>query len=234
MKCLRWLWVGMMTGVLLVAVSGVTWAEDTGEAVVSDVSEAVEVEEALLTEAVDEGGAPEVSGAHRVGGLLRRAFSALQENRLRDAELAFREAIRLDPHNKQAQFGLGTLYIKAGYLREAVDIMEPLVQENPNDYLIVNNLAWLYATAADLSVRNGRRAVELAQSALLLEPQDYHVWSTLSEAHFISGSYEKALRAAQEAERLCRELGNDEGLLQEYQQQVEKARRAAVAFSILE
>lgn len=180
------------------------------------------------------GQAPEEGHEGAPGKIVEKAYTAMQANKLQEAEVLFSEAIRLNPHSKQARFGLGTLYIKSGHYHAAVEIMEPLVTEFPNDYLIMNNLAWLYASSSDLSIRNGARAKELAQQALLVQPQDYHVWSTLSEAHFVSGDYDKALRAAQEAERLSREAKAPPERIEEYVQQVKKARRAATAFSILE
>jgi tetratricopeptide (TPR) repeat protein len=152
-----------------------------------------------------------------------------------EAEYAFRQALVIDPKDRSARFGLGTTYIQMQRYREALGILEPMTEEFPADYTLKNNVAWLYATAADHSVRNGEKAVALAQDALFARPYDYHVWSTLAEAHYVSGDYEKALRAAEEALKLARQDSHTaKHDLQEYERQVAKCRKAAAAMSLIE
>ena len=138
------------------------------------------------------------------------------------------------PNNRRGRFGLSTTLIQTNKYREALAILEAMVKEYPNDYVLKNNIAWVYATARDLSIRNGPRAIQLAQDALLLSPLDCHVWSTLAEAYFISGRYDKALRDAEQALRLGRETNADAKLIEQYQIQVERCRKAAESSSILE
>jgi len=166
--------------------------------------------------------------------ILQGAYQAFQLERFDRAEALFQQALTLDPANRRARFGLGTLYIKVNLYREAVRYLEPLMEDFPDDYSIKNNLAWIYATATDAAFRDSSRAIELAQSAVLIEPRDFHVWSTLSEAHFLAGNYARALRAAQEAERLSRQLGASPEQIQIYTRQVQRSRQAAQALSILE
>lgn len=109
-----------------------------------------------------------------------------------------------------------------------------MLKDSPNDYVLKNNIAWIYATAHDLSMRNGKRSIELAQEALLLNPTDCHVWSTLAEAYFISGRYDKALNRAEKALEISRETNADAKLVEQYQVQVERCRKAAESMSILE
>jgi len=75
--------------------------------------------------------------------------------------------------------------------RPALDILEAMTAEFTNDYSLKNNIAWLYATAKDHSIRNSSRAVAYAQEALLINPLDYHIWSTLSEAYYVGTQYDK-------------------------------------------
>jgi Flp pilus assembly protein TadD len=147
---------------------------------------------------------------------------------------AFRRALRLDPKNKRAMFGLGTALIALQEYAEAQRVLAEAMAAYPRDYYIRNNLAWLYATSGDVRLRDGRKAVALAQEALLMAPQDYHVWSTLAEAYYISGKYEQAVRAAGEAHRLARAQGVDEAVAREYTRQLEKCRQAVQAMTILE
>ena len=162
------------------------------------------------------------------------AFMALEQSKPNVAIGIFTKLLQKDPANRRARFGLSTALIQAEKYKEALAILEDMVKEVPRDYVTKNNLAWIYATANDLSVRDGKRAVQLAQEALLLNPTDCHVWSTLSEAYFICGRYDKAMRDAEHALRLGQDTNADAKLLEQYQLQVERCRKAAESMAILE
>ncbi|MCF7849288.1 MAG: hypothetical protein K9M45_10580, partial [Kiritimatiellales bacterium] len=70
--------------------------------------------------------------------------------------------------------------------------------------------------------------VTFAQEALLLAPNDYHVWSTLAEAYYVSGEYKKAYRAIQQMASLAATYGKNLGQheVEEYNSQIRKCRRA--------
>ncbi len=108
---------------------------------------------------------------------------------------AYERILELDPAQPQARHIVAHIYISAKQYQKAEIMLLELIKINPEDFKLLNNLAWLYATAEDLSIRNGAKAVEYAQEAMVLAPNDYHVWSTLSEAYYVSGNYEKAYRA---------------------------------------
>ena len=63
---------------------------------------------------------------------------------------------------------------------------------------MLNNLAWLYATAEDEILRNPDKALSLAQRAAALDSSP-HVLDTLAEAYYVNGAYAKAVEAAQRA-----------------------------------
>ena len=63
---------------------------------------------------------------------------------------------------------------------------------------------------------------------------DFHLWSTLSEGYYISGKYDKALRAAEVALKLGIDSPTGADSVEEYRRQVEKNRKAAQAMSVLE
>ena len=162
------------------------------------------------------------------------AFKAIEQGKPDVAASLFTKVLERDPANRRGRFGLSTALIQSDKYKEALAILEAMLKETPNDYVLKNNTAWVYATARDLSMRNGRRAVQLAQEALLINPLDCHVWSTLAEAYFISGRYDKALRNAEQALRVGRETNADAKLLDQYQLQVDRCRKAAESMSILE
>lgn len=128
--------------------------------------------------------------------------------------------IEKHPQNPNLYKVLGDLYYETGNLsgvQQAYEASLKLSPENPN---VLNNLAWLYATAEDPHFRNPVRALDLAKAAagLLEEP---HILDTLAECYFVNGQYAKALETAQHALRLARENRTY------YQEQVEKFRKEA-------
>lgn len=146
----------------------------------------------------------------------------------------FEAALRIDPDNRRALFGLGTSYIATEDFDRATNVLERSIQLAPNDYFALNNLAWLLATARDIRYRDGRRAVRLAREALMIAPLDCHVWSTLAESYYVGGEYDKARRAAEEALRLARQMNIPPSQQQEYAAQARRCRAAEEAMNILE
>lgn len=161
-------------------------------------------------------------------------YAELRSQNPKAAASAFERALQIHPQDRRARFGLGTTYISLKEYAKARDLLEGLAKEFPDDYAVKNNLAWLYATSADVSVRDGEKAVKYAQEVVIAAPRDFHVWSTLAEAYFIVEKYEEALRAANEALRLVRMNTRDPAVLKDYERQVAKCRLAIQAFSILE
>lgn len=165
---------------------------------------------------------------------LEQGYKALDQGELNKAMNGFERVLIDDPENRRARFGLGTVYIRMEMYRSAVKILEPMTKEFPEDFSLKNNVAWLYATSGDHSIRNGPKAVNMAQDALLLAPRDYHVWNTLSEAYYICGEYEKARRSAEEALRLGQELRASAKNMRTYSKQVQKCLKASEVMSLLE
>ncbi len=166
--------------------------------------------------------------------LVDEGFAALHMGDTTRALGLFKQALALQPDSKSARLGRGTALIRLLRHQEAIDVLAPMLDEFPGDYFLRNNLAWLYATSDLPAIRNGDKAVALAQDALLLAPDDYHVWSTLSEAYFVSTRYEKAVRAAREALRLGREKKATAENIDTYKKQIEKSEKARRAMSILD
>lgn len=166
--------------------------------------------------------------------LVSDGFGLISEGEPSKSLSLFEQALALDPDSRKAQFGLGTAFIKLQRDADAVKLLEDLAATYPRDFTVKNNLAWLYATSADAAVRDGDRAVVLAQEALLLSKNDFHVWSTLAEAHYAAAQYDRAQRAAEEALRIALTRRLDAQRIDEYREQVKRCGRAARALSIVD
>ena len=188
----------------------------------------------MATNAVSASNVVESAATDEINKQLDKAYQRMDFGSIQEAMGMFNEILQKDPVNKRARFGIGTAYIQLQKYKEALAVLEPMVKEFPTDYFLMNNIAWLYATAKDVTIRNGAKAVRYAQEALLIAPTDYHVWSTLSEGYYISGRYDKALRAAEEALKLSTASSTGAQESEEYQRQVNKNRKAVQAMTVLE
>lgn len=164
----------------------------------------------------------------RIDLLLNVGSVYMEEQDYTSAISAFKRVLELDPENQQARYILTYAYINTAQVKEAVELLNQLIEDYPDDFQLKNNLAWLYATTPDPAFRDGRKAIKLAQQAMVLAPYDHHIWSTLSEAYYVSGDYEKAFRAIKQMAALASQSGN--GITQEmvdnYNEQLRKCRRA--------
>ncbi len=158
----------------------------------------------------------------------------LERGRPREALAAFGIARTYNPQSRYARFGEATIYLFLKKYARGVEILEELAAEYPGEYAIINNIAWVYATAEDFSVRDSAKSIAYAQDALLLAPDNYHIWSTLAEAYYVAGQYDKSVRAAEEAIRQGVLSKAQPAEIQGYERQLARGKRAADAMSLVE
>ena len=117
----------------------------------------------------------------------------LADKQPREAIRRFSRALEIDPGLFSARRGRSDAEISVGDHTAAIVDLEKAVEAEPDDESVLNNLAWLLATSPDDSIRNGKRAVELATRACeLSEWKKPHIVSTLAAAHAESGDFEQA------------------------------------------
>ena len=164
----------------------------------------------------------------RIKFLLEVAKAYTAEGDAASAIDAYERILKIDPKHNQTRYESSHIYILVKEYQKAETLLLSLLEERPDDFSIANNLAWVYATADDLNVRDGQKALKYAQEALLLSPNDHHVWSTLSEAHYILGDYEKAYRAVEQMSRLAIRYGQNisKESVMSYNAQIKKCKRA--------
>ena len=161
-------------------------------------------------------------------------IDAMGKEGLEKAFLEIETMLEKYPDSVRLLTAKSVLLIRLRRHEEAIALLEDLHARNPDSVAVMNNLAWVYATADDSALRNGRRAVVLGRRALLNAPMSYHIWSTIAEGHYISGDFEKGLKASREAMRIATEMKADPDNLLEYRNQIRKCAQALVAFSLVE
>ena len=121
----------------------------------------------------------------------------------------YRKFLEIEPENVEARNTLGTALIQQGRLREAIDQWQEALAIQPENGNAASNLAWVFATCPEDSIRDGTRAVELAEKALRISggkiPMIYKV---LAAAYAESGRFADAIETAQRGAELATSQGN--------------------------
>ena len=121
------------------------------------------------------------------------------------AEQHLREALRLYPEYAEARYNLGVLLIHLGEHPEAAKHLGGVIQAKPKHVTALNNLAWIYATHPQDSLRDAAEAVRLAERACeLTERKVPGCLDTLAAAYAEAGRFDDAVGTAKEAIQLAK------------------------------
>lgn len=146
---------------------------------------------------------PDLADAHYNLGYL-----ALRDDRVPAALEHLREAVRLRPGHVSSRSSLALALMKGGAAAEAVREYEAALQTDPRLLSALNNLAWIRATAPEAALRDGARALELAERAMGVSGgRDASVLKTLAAAQAESGRFDEALRSARQAQDIAQKQG---------------------------
>jgi tetratricopeptide (TPR) repeat protein len=81
--------------------------------------------------------------------------------------------------------------------------------KEPDNVQVLNETAWVLATAPETSLRNGSEAVSLAEHAVqLTSAREPVVLGTLAAAYAETGRYDQAIETGQRAADLAARQGN--------------------------
>ena len=137
------------------------------------------------------------------------AKALLQKGRLAEAMVHYRKFLEIEPQNVEAHNILGTALIQQGHVRQAIELWEDALAIQPENGNAANNLAWVFATCPEDPIRDGRRAVELAEKAFQISggkiPMIYRV---LAAAYAENGRFAQAIETAQHGVALANSQGN--------------------------
>jgi Flp pilus assembly protein TadD len=115
-----------------------------------------------------------------------------------------RRSIEIDPNNVDAHNALGVMRLQQGDVRGAIDEWTETLAVDPENGNAANNLAWIYATSSDATLRDGSKAVALASKAHELSGgRNALVLRTLAAAYAESGRFDEAIATAERARELA-------------------------------
>jgi tetratricopeptide (TPR) repeat protein len=164
----------------------------------------------LLRTAVDL--RPENSPAHE-----NLAKALLQKGQVAGALIHYRKLLELQPDNIEVHNIVGTVLTQQGRVGEGVEEWQKVLAIQPDNGNAMSNLAWVFATSPDQSLRDGPKAVELAEQALRISGGRIPIlFRTLAAAYAESGEFSKAIQTAQQGIELANSQGNS-GLATELQ-----------------
>jgi protein O-mannosyl-transferase len=120
----------------------------------------------------------------------------------------FARALRLDSSDADAHFRLGLALQNSGQSKLGIIQLDEALRLQPDSIPILTGTAWILATCADPSVRNGARAVELATKATRLShSQDPGALDALAAALAESAQFTAATDAAEQAAAIAQRRG---------------------------
>jgi tetratricopeptide (TPR) repeat protein len=164
----------------------------------------------LLQAAVDL--RPENSPAHE-----NLAKALLQKGQVADALVHYRKLLELQPDNIEVHNIVGTVLIQQGRIREGVEEWQKVLVIQPDNGNAMSNLAWVFATSPDDSLRDGAQAVQLAEQAVRISGGRIPIiFRTLAAAYAESNRFSEAIQTAQRGIELANSQGNS-GLATELQ-----------------
>jgi tetratricopeptide (TPR) repeat protein len=144
----------------------------------------------------------------------------LQKGEIDAAIFHCRAALSIQPEHAEARINLAIALDQKGQIADAIMNYQKALANSPRSVPAQNNLAWLLATCSDASLRNGNKALELAQRAdHLSRGANPVVLRTLAAAYAEIGQFAKATEIAQEALRLAATQG-DSALAAELQEEL--------------
>ncbi len=139
------------------------------------------------------------------------ASALFQRGRADEAITHYQKVLELRPENADARANLGSIFLAKGRVRDAIAQYRDALRLTPDNVAAQSNLAWVLATAADPSLRNGPEAVILAERAESESSRSENhaiVLRVLAAAYAETGRFVDAKKTAEQALRAAEVQGN--------------------------
>jgi len=132
-----------------------------------------------------------------------------REGYVDEAIAQFQTALQIKPDYAEAHNNLGNALLQKGRVDEAIAHFQTAYQRKPYNAEVLNNLALALATCPQASLRDGKKAVELALRAnQLTGDRNPSVLGTLAAAYAEAGRFPEAVETAQRALQLAERQSN--------------------------
>ncbi len=136
-------------------------------------------------------------------------IALLQIGRLSEAVSHYNKALVINANYVEAHNNLGTALVQLGRVSDALAHFQRAMEINPLNVEAQNNMALVLATFPESRVRNGTKAVELAERAdHLTGNANASISATLAAAYAEVGRFPNAVTTAKRAVQLATDQGN--------------------------
>jgi len=134
---------------------------------------------------------------------------ALSQRGDRDAAIEhFERSLEILPDNTEALNQLGVLYANKGAPQDAIRRWEQSLELDNENADACNNMAWILATSADNTVRDGAAAVRYAVKAVQLGGENPAVLRTLAAAYAENAQFISAVATAERGREWAEKSGD--------------------------
>lgn len=106
----------------------------------------------------------------------------------------YSETIRQNPKYVFGYWGRASAHNQTKRFDKAVADYNEALKLDPKNGRLLNSLAWLLATSADATLRDGKRALQLAREAHDTDRNNANLLDTLAAAYAETGEFEEAVR----------------------------------------
>ncbi|HEU0275865.1 MAG TPA: tetratricopeptide repeat protein [Candidatus Udaeobacter sp.] len=131
------------------------------------------------------------------------------KNRPSEAVDLLQQALQVNPTDADARIELGVAWSQAGRVDLAISAWEKALESDPDNLSAAYDLAWVSATFPDEAIRDGKKAVRLAEHVQELsgkkDPRNYRL---LAAAYAENHQFDKAIDTAQRGLELATDQGN--------------------------
>ena len=137
---------------------------------------------------------------------LAKALSS--ERKIDEAIFHLQKALSIQPDYTAASQDLGVLFASKGELANAIAAWRQTLSFDAENSNAETDIAWVQATATDPDLRNASEALDLAQRAIRSGGETIFTLRTLAAALAENDRFPEAVSAAERAENLARQQGN--------------------------
>ena len=132
-----------------------------------------------------------------------------QQGRMEEAIAHFQKTLEIKSDYTDARFNLGNAFLQQGHVDEAIAQYQKTLEIKPDYIGALNNLAWVLATSQRAALRNGTKAVELAERAnRVAGGKNPVILATLAAAYAEAGRFPEAIETVQRALHLAETQSN--------------------------
>jgi tetratricopeptide (TPR) repeat protein len=135
-------------------------------------------------------------------------YALLQNGRVEESLAHLQKALDINPAYAPAHSNLANTLLQNGRVDEAVSHLRRALTIDPHDAQTQKDLAWVLATSPEARIRDGAKAVELAESANQKESGNPIIGATLAAAYAETGRFADAIKTAENALPLATNSGN--------------------------